>query len=62
MEGVAGWVSNRADGTVEALFEGEPDAVERLLEFCRRGPEGATVDRVEVTEVGPAGLEGFTIR
>ena len=62
VEGVAGWVSNRVDGTVEALFEGEPEAVERLLDFCRRGPEGATVDRVEVTEVGPAGLEGFTIR
>ena len=62
VEGVAGWVSNRADGTVEALFEGEPDAVERLLDFCRRGPEGATVDRVEVTEAEPAGLEGFTIR
>ena len=62
VEGVAGWVSNRVDGTVEALFEGEPDAVERLLDFCRRGPEGATVDRVEVTEAGLAGLEGFTIR
>ena len=61
-EGVVGWVANRPDGTVEALFEGEPDAVERLLEFCRRGPEGAAVDRVEVTEAEPTGLEGFTIR
>ncbi len=61
-EGVAGWVSNRADGTVEALFEGEPEAVERLLEFCRRGPDGAGVERVDVSEAEPAGLEGFTIR
>jgi acylphosphatase len=44
--GVAGWVSNRPDGTVEAVFEGEPEAVDSLVRFCREGPRGAAVDRV----------------
>jgi len=60
--GVAGWVANRSDGTVEAVFEGEPDAVERALAFCRHGPEGAAVERIEVSESEPEGLQGFTIR
>jgi acylphosphatase len=60
--GVAGWVSNRPDGTVEAVFEGEPDAVESMLRFCRHGPRGAAVERVDVTEEKPEGLSGFAIR
>jgi acylphosphatase len=60
--GVAGWVSNRPDGTVEAVFEGEPDAVESMLRFCRQGPRGAAVERVDVTEEEPEGLSGFAIR
>jgi len=59
--GVAGWVGNRPDGTVEAVFEGEPDAVESMLAFCREGPRGAAVERVEVTEEEPEGLSGFAI-
>jgi acylphosphatase len=59
---VAGWVSNRADGTVEAVFEAEPDAVERLVDFCRDGPRGAQVERVDVTEEEPEGLSGFSVR
>ena len=59
---VAGWVSNRPDGAVEALFEGEPEAVESILRFCREGPRGATVERVDVTEEEPEGLSGFAIR
>jgi acylphosphatase len=59
---VGGWVTNRPDGTVEAVFEGEPDAVEAMLEFCRRGPRGARVDRVDVVEEEPQGLGGFAIR
>ena len=59
---VAGWVSNRPDGTVEAVFEGEPDDVERLVAFCRKGPRGAQVDSVDVTEENPEGLTGFTVR
>jgi acylphosphatase len=60
--GVSGWASNRPDGTLEAVFEGEPDAVESILRFCREGPRGADVERVEVTEEEPEGLSGFAIR
>jgi acylphosphatase len=60
--GVSGWVSNRADGAVEAVFEGETDAVEQLVEFCRRGPGRAEVNSVEVTEEEPEGLSGFQVR
>jgi acylphosphatase len=60
--GVAGWVANRWDGTVEAVFEGEEDAVERLVEFCRGGPRGAQVDSVDVTEEEPESLSGFNVR
>jgi acylphosphatase len=60
--GVAGWVLNRPDGAVEAVFEGEPDGVERLVEFCRDGPRGAHVDWVDVTAENPEGLRGFQIR
>jgi acylphosphatase len=60
--GVAGWVTNRPDGAVEAVFEGEPDTVESMLSFCREGPRGAVVERVEVIEEEPEGLRGFAIR
>lgn len=60
--GVAGWVRNRADGTVEAVFEGEADAVDAMVAFCGEGPRGATVERVDVTEQHPEGLSGFQIR
>jgi acylphosphatase len=59
--GVAGWVSNRWDGTVEAAFEGEEDAVERLIAFCRRGPRGAEVERVDVSMEEPVGEAGFSV-
>jgi acylphosphatase len=59
---VAGWVSNRWDGTVEAVFEGEPAAVERLVEFCRHGPRGAEVERIDVTNEEPEALTGFSVR
>lgn len=60
--GIAGWVRNNWDGTVEAVFEGEPEAVERLVDFCRHGPRGAVVERVEAYEEEPEGLRGFVIR
>jgi acylphosphatase len=60
--GVSGWVANRPDGTVEAAFEGEPDAVERLLDFCRKGPRGAQVEAVDVTEEEAEGLDGFSVQ
>lgn len=61
-EGVAGWVANRDDGAVEAVFEGEPESVDRLVRFVSTGPERARVDEVEVTEEEPEGLGGFTAR
>jgi acylphosphatase len=60
--GVAGWVSNRPDGAVEAVFEGDPEAVDQLVEFCRRGPSRADVDSVDVVEEEPEGLSGFVVR
>jgi len=60
--GVAGWATNRADGTVEVVAEGEPDAVERLVDFVREGPRRADVDDVDVSEEQPEGLSGFDIR
>jgi acylphosphatase len=60
--GVSGWVANCADGGVEAVFEGEADAVEMLVAFSRQGPRGAQVDSVEVTEEEPEGLSGFAVR
>lgn len=60
--GVAGWVRNRPDGTVEAVFEGAPDAVDRLVAFARTGPDHARVDRVDVHEEPTEGLRGFDVR
>lgn len=60
--GVAGWITNRWDGAVEAVFEGEPDAVESLMRFMHEGPRGAEVERVEVYEEEPEGLSGFNVR
>jgi acylphosphatase len=61
-EGVAGWVRNRNDGAVEAVFEGDQDAVERLLRFASEGPRGAQVERVDVRDEQPEGLSGFSVR
>ena len=60
--GVAGWASNRPDGTLEAAFEGEPEAVESLVRFCPEGPRGAEVERVEVFEEEPERLTRFETR
>jgi len=60
--GVVGWVRNCADGTVEALFEGPPDAVAELIRWCRSGPRYATVYDVHVSDVEPDGRHGFGIR
>jgi acylphosphatase len=60
--GVVGWVANRADGAVEAVFEGDEADVERLVEFMRSGPRGAQVQAVDVSEEQPEGLSGFGVR
>ncbi len=61
-EGVAGWAANREDGSVEVILEGEPEAVESVLGYCRMGPVNARVDSTEVTVQAPEGLQGFTTR
>jgi acylphosphatase len=60
--GVAGWVRNTPEGTVEAVFEGEPEAVDELIEFSRRGPSRAEVASVEVIDEEPEGLSSFEVR
>jgi len=59
--GVAGWVHNRSDGAVEAVFDGERDAVAALVEFCRDGPRGASVTNVEVSREEPEEISGFKV-
>jgi acylphosphatase len=59
--GLSGWVRNCPDGTVEAVFEGEPEDVASLVDFCRRGPRGADVERVDVAVESPEGLAGFQV-
>jgi len=61
--GVAGWVSNRADGAVEARLEGPEAGVEAVLDWIREGgPTDARVADVEVESVPPVGHEGFAVR
>lgn len=59
--GVAGWVTNRPDDAVEALFEGPDDAVAVMLAWARHGPPGARVDHVAESEEEPHGRNGFDI-
>lgn len=60
--GVAGWIGNADDGSVEGVFEGDEEQVESLLAWCRRGPAGARVDEVEAVREEPAGETGFQVR
>ena len=60
--GVAGWVTNRSDGAVEALFEGDPGDVQALVDFARSGPSHADVRDVDVSDAEPEGLSGFQVR
>jgi acylphosphatase len=60
--GVSGWVRNRNDGAVEAVIEGDPDAVDRMVSWMRQGPRRADVERVEVAEEDPQGESGFRVR
>ena len=59
--GVSGWVRNNPDGSVEAAFEGEPDAVEEMVRFAHQGPRGAAVERVDVVDDEPQEATGFRI-
>lgn len=60
--GVSGWVRNLPDGSVEAVFEGIPEAVERAVEWARRGPERASVTSLQEFAENPEGLSGFEVR
>lgn len=61
-QGVSGWVANRDDGAVEAVFEGESEAVEIMVEWCRSGPSSASVESVDSSDEDPEGLSGFEQR
>jgi acylphosphatase len=60
--GVSGWVRNLPDGRVEAVFEGQRDAVEEMLVWIHRGPEQAHVQSVAIHDEEPRGEQGFGIR
>ena len=60
--GIAGWVRNCADGSVEALVAGEPDAVDAMVERMRRGPPAAEVERLTDEPSGDSPGDGFIIR
>ncbi|MGE3872497.1 MAG: acylphosphatase [Parvibaculaceae bacterium] len=59
---LVGWVRNRRDGSVEAVFKGREDAVVRMLDACRRGPRGAKVDNVTATAIADEGWMDFSVR
>jgi len=59
--GATGWVRNRRDGTVEAVVDGAPEAVDALISWARRGPPSARVTGVEVSEI-PGSFERFEMR
>ena len=67
LNGLDGWVRNRRDGSVEALFAGLVEAVDGMIDACRRGPESARVDAIDVHAAGPAelamrrGEDGFSV-
>jgi acylphosphatase len=60
--GLAGWVRNMADGSVEAVFEGPRDRVESMVAWCERGPPGAHVVGADIRWEEPRGERGFSIR
>jgi acylphosphatase len=59
---VSGWVTNREDGTVEAVFEGDPAAVQALVDWARHGPPQAQVIKLDVMTEEPRGERGFSVR
>ena len=61
-QGLSGWVRNTEGGQVEAVFEGDPDAVQRMIEWCQSGPSSADVEDVSVEQEDPEDLPGFEVR
>ena len=60
--GVTGWVRNRRDGSVEALVQGEPLAIESIIAWCRKGPSAAQVSAIDVSEATAEPATGFQLR
>ena len=60
--GLSGSVRNLPDGSVEAVFEGNPERVDSMVDWCRRGPARASVESVEVSSEEPTGEHGFGVR
>jgi len=60
--GISGWIRNRSDGSVDAQLEGEPEAIDELIELMREGPPGAHVSNVDIEEADSEGLSGFEVR
>jgi acylphosphatase len=59
---LSGWVRNEPDGSVEAVFEGDSERVDSMVDWCRRGPAGAEVESVEAEDEQPQGELGFRVR
>lgn len=60
--GLNGWVRNLQDGRVEAVFEGDPETVRQMIDWCESGPSSADVTDVTVEQEEPAGESGFEVR
>lgn len=60
--GLSGWVRNRHDGSVEAVLQGEPAAVDAMIGQCRSGPRASRVERVEIVGEGVGAFDGFDVR
>jgi acylphosphatase len=60
--GLSGWVRNTQDGQVEAVFEGDTDTVQQMIEWCKSGPSSADVEDVSVDNEQSEGLSGFEVR
>ena len=60
--GLSGWVRNTQDGQVEAIFEGVPETVQQMIEWCKSGPSSADVEDVSVENEQPENLSSFEVR
>jgi len=60
--GISGWARNLPDGRVEIVAEGDPEALDKFVEWCRHGPPDARVTAVEVHVEEPEGLDSFAVR
>ena len=59
--GLTGWVRNRRDGSVEAVLQGSPDAIEAVLDACRAGPPASRVARLDIIGEGVGAFDGFDV-